>query len=177
MGRRAAMCRACASRRCRRYLLRTLSHRYPTACTSSSVPSILGGREAVVLRRRVQPPASKGRLFLGANIRFRGAGRLMGGTQVAPYEAEHRGKGRDPCRPLTGELGDYLVPQGLDPCSQDFKPHGTGRPESWDIALPGSTPALPLGVPELLRPWGRGEQGRPPLVPCRRWPWSPWAWQ
>ena len=40
--------------RCRRYRPRTLSHRYPTACTSSGVPSILGPRGAGVLRLRVR---------------------------------------------------------------------------------------------------------------------------
>ena len=54
VGRRAAMCRACARRRCRRYRPRTLSHRYPAACTSSGVPSILGLRGSGVLRLRVR---------------------------------------------------------------------------------------------------------------------------
>ena len=90
----------------------------------------------MVLRRRVLPRACRSRLVLGAHIRCRGVDTLLGGTQVAPDEAEHRGQGRGPCRPLAGEPRDYPVTPGLGLCSQDFKPHWTGRLEGPDVAFP-----------------------------------------
>ena len=72
------MCRACASKHCRRFVLRTFSHRYPTACMSSGHPRILRREEAVVLKRRVQLGVTRSRLLPGALIRFRGAGKLVG---------------------------------------------------------------------------------------------------
>ena len=71
----------------------------------------------MALWRRLQLGACRSRLVLGAHIRCRGVGKLLGGTQVAPDEAEHCGQGRGPCRPLAGEPGDYPVTQGLGPCS------------------------------------------------------------
>ena len=105
----------------------------------------------MALRRRVRLGACRSRLVLGAHIRCRGAGRLLGGTH---HEAEHRGQGRGPCRPLAGEPRDYPVTQGLGPCSQDLEPHGAGRLEGPGVAFPGCTPALPVSVTELLGPWG-----------------------
>ena len=103
---------------------------------------------------QVQLGACKSRLVLGAHIRRRGGGRLLGGMQVAPDEAEHRGQGRGPCRPLAGEPRDYPVTQGLGPCSQYFEPHGAGRLEGPGVAFLGRTPALPVCITELLGPWG-----------------------
>ena len=154
------MCRACASRRCRRYLPRTLSHRYPTACMSSGGPSILRGREARVLRRWVQ--LGRSRLALGACIWCRGFGSLLGGTQVAPDEAEHLRQARGPCRPLAGEPGDYPVTHGLGSRPQDFEPHGADRLEGPDVAYPGRAPAFLVGVEGLLPLGAEGTRTSPP---------------
>ena len=43
----------------------------------------------MALWRRLQLGACRSRLVLGAHIRCRGVGKLLGGTQVAPDEAEH----------------------------------------------------------------------------------------
>ena len=157
------MCRACATRRCRRFRPRTLSHRYPTACTSSGAPSILGLRGARVLRLRVELRGSGPVLGVGAPRRV--ATCLLGCTQITPDEAENRGQGRGPCPSLTGEPGDYPISQGRGLRSQDLEAHWFGRLESPDVAHPRGALAPPVGVAELLGPQGRGDQDKPPPGP------------
>ena len=84
----------------------------------------------------------RSRLVLGAHVQCPAVDRLLGGT---------------PCRPLAGEPGDYPVTQSLGPRSQDLEPHGADWLEGPDVAYPSRAPAFPVGVTELLGPWGRGD--------------------
>ena len=165
------MCRACTRRRCRRYRPRTLSHRYPTAWTSSGVPSILGLRGAGVLRLRLQ--LCRSGPVVGAAASRRVTGRPLGRSQVSLNEAKDRGQGRGPCRSLASEPGEYPIAQGRGPRTQDLETHWFGRLESPGIAHPRGAPAIPVGIAELLGPQGQGDPDKPPPELCRRWPWPP----
>ena len=97
VGRRAAICGSCDDSRCCRYLQRTLSHKYPTECTCSGVPSILRGGEVVIPRRLGLLRAFGSRLFLGVSVRSGVRGDSPVPTHVlgAGCEALHdRGRAR-----------------------------------------------------------------------------------
>ena len=93
----------------------------------------------------------------GGPVSLLGPGILLRRAQVAPYEAEDRGKGRGPRGSLTVEPGDYPVPhsEGLRP--QKLETRRARQLEGPDIAFPADTPTLQLGVPEHLRPRDRGD--------------------
>ena len=88
---------------------------------SSGVPSILGLRGAGILRLRLQLRRSGPVVGVAAS---RGvASRLLGRSQVSLNEAEDRGQGRGPRRPLAIEPGYYSIGAGAR-APRTLKPTG-----------------------------------------------------
>ena len=174
MGRRAAMCRAWASRRCRRYVPRTFNHKYPTACMSSGGPSILRGREAGSSGAGLSSAgvgSPRGLTFGAEVLAVSWAARMSRPMRLDTFVREGVPAGRSPVSlgTIQSRRGWARAPRTLNPWGGEAG--GPGR------SLPGSRSSLSSRCHGAVGPLGPRGPGSALLGPCHRWPWPPWAWR